>query len=103
MHPDNVTKLNGVGLVFRFITPFLGITATILSSVVLMYLSGLKSDMIQTKIEAKSCFDKLEATAQLNFNNINVQLGNHLSHHQQFDKEIFERLSCIETKIKNGR
>ncbi len=100
MHPDSVSKLNGIGMMFRFFTPLLGIMASVISGLVLMYLGGLKTDLLQAKIEARVNFDKLSATAQINFDKIDTQLNNHLAHHQQFDKEIFERLSVIETKVK---
>jgi hypothetical protein len=104
MHPDKIDKLNGVGVILRFVHPAV---FAIISSLILFILagfksdlSGLKADLFQAKIEAKSNFDKLGAVAQVNFDKMDGQFNNHLAHHQQFDKEIFERLSCIETKIK---
>jgi hypothetical protein len=87
-------KVNGYGVLFRFLTPTLIITIGI------FIITSLKTDINQVKMEAQANFDKLQAVAQVNFDKIDIQLSNHLSHHTQFDKEIFERLSVIETKIK---
>ena len=89
---DNA-KINGYGAILRFITP-------ILITIVLFIIGMLRNDMILIKTEAKSNFDRLEAVAQVNFDKIDVQLNNHLSHHQTFDKEVIERLTRVEERLK---
>jgi len=93
MKLDTVTKINGYGTMFRFITP-------VLITVGIFVISGLKNDIERGRSEATANFDKLEAVAQINFDKLDHQMSNHLTHHMQFDKEIFERLTAIETKIK---
>ena len=99
MHQASIDKVNGMGVMFRFITPFLSVIGGILSGIVLMYLSGLKADLYTAKLEAKSNFDKLQVVAQLNFDKIEGQYNAHILHHQSFDKEICERLARVETLI----
>jgi len=89
----NKDAINGYGMVLRFVTPAL-------IAITLFILGMIRTDMCSIKAETKANFDRLEAVAQINFDKIDLQLSNHLSHHQQFDKEIFERLTKIETKIK---
>ena len=81
-------------------TAVIGLISGILSGVVLMYLGGLKTDLLSAKSEAKSNFDKLEVTARVNFEQIHLQLQNHLSRHQQLDKELCERLSKSEVLLE---
>jgi len=89
----NRDKINGYGTIFRFITPTL-------VTIALFILGMLRTDMIAAKIETKENFNKLEAIAKVNFDNMNLQFSNHLSTHRTFDKEVCERLSSIEAIIK---
>lgn len=89
----NLEKINGYGIVLRFITP-------ILVTVMLFVIGMLRNDMLSIKTEAKANFDKLEVVTQLNFDKIDTQLTNHLSQHRIFDKEIIERLTRVEAKLK---
>ncbi len=89
----NVEKINGYGAILRFITP-------ILVTIMLFVIGMLRNDMLLIKTEAKANFDRLEAVAQINFDKIDTQLNNHLSHHQIFDKEIIERLTRVEARLR---
>jgi hypothetical protein len=86
------TKIDGYGAVLRFVTPLLIV-------LILFILNGLRSDINTVRLEATANFSRLEGTARVNFENLDKQFGNHLAHHQLFDKEIFERLTAIETII----
>jgi hypothetical protein len=104
MHPDKVSRINGWGVVLRFVHPAM---FALVSSLILYILAGnksdlagLKDDLQQAKIESKSNFDKLELTAKFNFDQIHTQLSNHLTHHQALDKELYERLTSVETLLK---
>lgn len=66
----NIDKINGYGVILRFITP-------ILISIIIFILSGIKCDIQELK----------------------AHFGNHLSEHKGFDKEIFERITSLEAKI----
>ena len=78
----NKDKINGYGAILRFITP-------ILITVMLFILGALREDIKQIRIDTKLGFEKSE-----------TYFSNHLSYHRVFDKEICERLSKIEAKIK---
>ena len=78
----NRDKINGYGAIMRFITP-------ILITILLFILGAMREDMKQLKAETKYGFEKSE-----------TYFNNHLTYHQQFDKEIFGRLSKLEAKIK---
>ena len=90
----NKEAINGYGVVLlRFVTPLLVAFTTYI-------ISGLKGDIKEVRAEARANFDKLEKVAQTNFDGLNKQFSNHLSHHQSFDKEICERLASMEARIK---
>lgn len=77
MHPDTANKLNGIGLMFRFITPVFQIILTITSSIILMYLSGLRTDI---KV-------------------LETHFTNHLSDHKVLEVIYEKRLTGLETFI----
>ena len=81
MHPDTVNKLNGFGVVFRFVTPFFQFVLGILSAIILLWVSGLRTDMG----ELKSNFT------------------NHLSDHKSIELILERRLTQLETLIRNKR
>lgn len=89
----NLDKVNGYGAILRFITP-------ILITIILFIIGMLRNDMVLIKTEAKANFDRLEVVAQINFDKIDTQLTNHLSQHRVFDKEVIERLTRVEAKLK---
>ena len=71
-----VDKVNGYGVMFRFLTPaLLGIIGTL----ILSNLTGIRQDLKE----------------------LNVNFTNHLSDHKTIEIKLGERLSCIETEIKN--
>ena len=90
MLKDWTDKVNGYGVLFRFITPLLAFLMTIIGTLALNNLSEIKRDM------DKACLDRKE---------IRVYFDNHLAHHANFETAIEGRLSRIETKIErlNGK
>ena len=89
----NSEKINGYGAILRFITP-------ILVTVMLFILSIMRTDILTIKLETKENFNKLEKGSKENFDSLIGQFNNHLSYHQKLDKEIYQRLTRIEGKIK---
>ena len=77
-------RINGWGSVLRFLTP-------ILVTVSLWIMSDMKTEIRDIRIAAR-----LVATETFNYNE------KHLIHHAIFEKDMCERLSCIET-ILNKR
>ncbi len=75
-------KINGYGLLLRFITP-------ILITLGLWIMSDMKTEIREIRQTAK----------ELSASTI-VYNTNHLSHHNIFEKEICERLASIETFIR---
>jgi hypothetical protein len=78
----NNAKINGYGAIMWFITP-------VLITIMLFILGAMREDVKQLKAETRYGFEKSE-----------IYFNNHLSYHRQFDKEISERLSRIEARIK---
>lgn len=74
-----VDKVNGYGVLFRFITPAIGVLMTIISTLILSNLSGIRQDL----------------------KDLNMSFTNHLSDHKSIEITLEKRLSCIETEIKN--
>ena len=72
-------RINGWGAVFRFVTP-------ILITVGLWIMSDMKTEIRDIRIAAR-----LLATETFAYNE------KHLLHHTIFEKDVCERLSCIET------
>lgn len=78
-------KVNGYGVLFRFITPILTFLMTIIGTLALTALNDIKHDM------DKACLDRKE---------IKVYFDNHLKHHTSFEVSIEKRLSKIETILE---
>ena len=74
--------LNGFGIWLRFITP-------VLLALTLFILNGIKDEIKDIKQTSK------ELTLSTYVYNTN-----HLTHHASIEKEICERLSSIEAKVK---
>ena len=74
MHPDKINRLNGMGVVLRFVHPAL---FAIISGLILFILTGLKDDMKEVK----------------------ASLSNHLNHHQTIEINLADRLGRIETQL----
>ena len=85
-------RINGWGSVFRFITP-------LLLSLILFILSDVRSQIRDVKLEAKEGFKIVD----MQFDKVNLQFSNHLEHHRQFEIVLAERLTTIETTIRNWR
>ena len=81
MHPDKINRLNGIGVMFRFITPAL---LAVMSTLIVFILSGIKTDILGIK------FDIRELT---------LQFSNHLSDHKQIELTLEKRLTKLETLI----
>lgn len=78
MTSDKIDKLNGIGVIFRFITPFFQFILTITSALIIAYLMGLKTDMAELK----------------------MHFTNHLSEHKQIEIVLEKRLTYLETLLK---
>jgi len=78
----NADKVNGWGIVFRFVTP-------LLVTIGLGVMVDIKSDIREMRTLAKEI-----ALQSVAYNT------NHLNHHIEFEKEICERLSGIEAVLK---
>ena len=75
-------KINGWGSVLRFITP-------ILITVGLWIMSDMKTEIRDVRIAAR-----LLTTEIFEYNE------KHLLHHTMFEKDVCERLSCLETILR---
>ena len=62
-------------------------------------MNGLKDDIKEVKNNIK----EVRLEAKVNFDNLTLQFNNHLTVHRAFDKEIFERLAKIETKVSDRK
>jgi hypothetical protein len=78
-------KINGYGVVFRFITPLLTFLLTIIGTLILGNLTDLRQNVEESKIDRKE---------------IRVYFSNHLNHHADFEVSLERRLTCIETKLE---
>jgi len=75
-------RINGWGSVLRFLTP-------ILVTVGLWIMSDMKTEIRDIRIAAR-----LVATETFNYNE------KHLLNHTMFEKDVCERLSCLETILR---
>lgn len=78
MNPDRV---NGYGVLFRFVTPIL---ITMLGALTLMLISDIKSELGHIKSDARIAA---------------VGMVNHLEHHRVLEVNLADRLSSIETML----
>lgn len=82
-------RVNGYGVLFRFITPLLALLMTVIGTLVLNDLSDIKSEQVKVREELQ-CSQK----------DIKTYNENHLWHHAQFELAIEKRLSRIETILE---
>ena len=82
MTPDKVNKLNGIGVVLRFVHPAL---FAIISTLIIFILTGIKTDVLEVKGGIKE---------------VGKHFTNHLSDHKQIEIALEKRLTYLETLIR---
>ena len=87
MLKDWTDKVNGYGVLFRFITPLLGILMTIIGTLALSQLNDIKESQRQVRKDL--------ITYQVETRTYNT---NHLAHHALQENRIAEVLSEIRAK-----
>lgn len=81
-HQSTKDKINGWGMLFRFVTPML-------LTMALWYLGDLRNQIRDTRSDAKEV-----ATTLITYS------ANHLEHHRVFEVSMCERMATIETLLK---
>ena len=75
-------KINGYGMLFRFITP---VMVAVTGFFTVMFINDIKADIKGVKYDLKE---------------INIGFGNHLEHHRALEIMLGERLRCLEVRLE---